>query len=56
MFWPAWWRKPATPAASVAARALNQVRVINHRNRVIDVANEMRARQGKLTMIPRRMR
>jgi len=51
--WPWPWRKPALPNASTAASQLARHRVNRERNRVIDLANEMRAARG-MALIPRR--
>lgn len=47
-------RSAPQPTASEAGRALGAAHRTSERNRVIDLANEMRAKLGKADMIPRR--
>ena len=46
--------QPPVPDVSCAGRVMAEAKRNRDRNRIIDVANEMRARQGRDTMIPRR--
>ncbi len=52
-----WFRRPdPTLDVSEAARTLGFAHRTSERNRIIDTANEMRARMGKPGLIPRRPR